>query len=72
MWDQTSELLEMLEVMLVDILLSMMRHYFNMLVMAHNGRTTFESKCSGGILYFCPYFHVSFSFLMQLALTIIG
>ena len=54
MWDQTSKLLEILEVMLVDILLRMMRHYFNMLVMAHNGTTTFESKYRGRILYFCP------------------
>ena len=59
MWDQTSELLEILKVMLVDILLSMMRHYFNMLVMANNGTTTFESKYRERILYFCPYFHVS-------------
>ena len=64
MWDQTSELLEMLEVMLVDILLSMMRQYFNMLVMAYNGTTTFESEYRGIILDFCLYFHVSFSFLM--------
>ena len=69
MLDQTSELLEMLEVMLVDILLSMMRQYFNMLVMAYNGTTTFESEYRGRILYFRPYFQVSFSFLMQLAMT---
>ena len=61
----------MLEVMLVDILLRMMRHYFNMLVMAHNGTTTFESDYRGRVLDFCPYFHVCFSFLMQLALTIL-
>ena len=68
-WDQTSELLEMLEVRLVDILLSMMRQYFNMLVMVHNRRTTFESKYRGMILYFWPYLHASFSFLMELGLT---
>ena len=61
----------MLELMLVDILLSMMRQYFNMLVMAHNGTTTFESKYRGRILYSAPYFHVSFSILMQLALAIL-